>query len=236
MARKKLTPIQKAYRAQVSRIKKIYRSLVKEGYRFEKDLEKLFPKLNVKRPTKRTIEALKEIKPITLRKRSTALSESGKVISGQEAYKERKKLKNKEKERPSYLPPINPAFIKKRKLQDQLDLLRAQQFKQADIIYGNIRELIDRFPTKGSQLLNNLLAYQISKYGLDKVTLTFATMPEEAITQAQNIIYYEQNAAEMHQALSKLAEIITGEVMSPTLSKEIGEILDELDSYDDVEP
>ena len=96
MARKrksKRTANQQAYLNQIRRIARAYKTLERKGYRFHEDLEDIVSGIKglPKRVTKKAIETLKRVTPAVLRKHATALSASGKIVSGTEKFREERR-------------------------------------------------------------------------------------------------------------------------------------------------
>lgn len=210
--RKKLTKNQELFRKQVKRIKRAYKRLSVEGYRLDNPLESIVQLEMPKRVTKKTLEKLKKVTPAFLRENSTALDKSGKIQSGTVVYNERRTIKRLNK-----------------KLQKQ----RQIQFNQGDIIYENIMDMIDKFPTKGSSYLSSILSYEISRYGKDNVLRAISQIPQEFIKSIQEVMYYEKDRNSNHKALKDFAEILKGSVLTVDESKEISAILDELDIFEE---
>lgn len=76
----------KEYAKELARVKKLLNSLEKRGYTLPKSLTKLTEKK--KRPTKKSVEALKNVTGKTVYKKAKYKTESGKTITGEERRKQ----------------------------------------------------------------------------------------------------------------------------------------------------
>ncbi len=76
----------KQYAKELARVKKLLNSLKKRGYTLPKSLTKLTEKK--KRPTKKSVEALKNVTGKTVYKKAKYKTESGKIIAGEERRKQ----------------------------------------------------------------------------------------------------------------------------------------------------
>ena len=74
-----MTPIQKLYRNQINRIKRLIRSYIKKGYNITYEIPSYV------RPNKRTIERLKSINATDILENSTYTLKTGDVVTGYEA-------------------------------------------------------------------------------------------------------------------------------------------------------
>ena len=99
------------------------------------------------------------------------------------------------------------------------------------IVYENMLSLIDSYPSKGSEELRRALNEEINTYGYDRVCASLALAPEQAISIAQDIVYYPTGgttSAEAHRAFIKLGDIIKGTVRSEQDARTIGDVLDSM--------
>ncbi len=124
--------IEKEYKKEVNRLNRFIKRAEKRGYRFS---EKAIPR-QVKNPTKASIERLKKIKTSDLYAKATALSESGKIISGAEKRKEEKRIASEK------------AWQARRRKKDEKELEKMQQnksesnpFNMGQIVYRKLKAL-----------------------------------------------------------------------------------------------
>lgn len=220
-ARKK-SPNQVAYQNQIKRIKRAFSTLEKSGYRFSEDLEDIISEIKEvpKRITKQEIQKLKRITPAVLRKHATALSETGKIVSGTERFRElrresarRAAQTRKRKQAIAALPNI------------------------VDIVLENVEDLIRMNPSnKGAEYLQNLLDSEIKKYGRKKVAQAMMKYPTWFIEQAQNIIYYPDRGGSgyANRALIAFSQMIRDNLPDDSESRELGDVLDEMEEEDEL--
>lgn len=128
------------------------------------------------------------------------------------------------------------AWEKRRRRQDRIDWGRVDyqdvtsqtvQFTQGDIVYQNITDLIDQYPTKGSEILKKALRSEINQYGYDAVVNALAEMPQDQIELAEKIAFYEDDTEKLHEAIEALFSGIKGTVLSQQELKELGNMMDE---------
>lgn len=240
MAKKKvkLTANQIAYNKQISRIRRAYKTLEKQGYRFDKSVESFLPDKRPSRITQAAIERLKEITPKRLRKSTTALDESGKVVSGTEAYKERQRaVAKRAAETRAYnkwlQTPAGQAYLKQqaderwreqRRRQDMEQQRQARALNEAQIILDNVQALINRYETIGANYLNRALQREIAQFGLDAVMQAIANSPVDIVEAAQNIIFYQENMTgeEASRAIRNFINVIRGTVPTEEQQRELG--------------
>lgn len=238
-AKRKPTKNQQTFAKQVHRIKESYRRLISQGYRFDRPLEDI---VNLERPKsvrKTTLAKLAKITPASLRKFTTAISEvTGKIIPGTEAFTERRREAGKKgaktraivKEAKKESAKI-PTWEEQRRLQDLLDLQRAQEFQAGELIMQQLENLFDLFPTKGSNRLKKMLDREIINYGRDAVMRSIAQAPEEIIRQAQELVYYERDKESLHKGYIALHNMITGEIANLDTRKQLEFELDEISDF-----
>ena len=219
--RRKRTQNQLSYIKQARRIARAFRELEKKGYRFHEDLEDIVPDMNKlpKRVTKQAIQKLKKVTPAVLRKHATALSASGKIVSGTEKFREERRESarraaetRRRKKAVAGLPNI------------------------VDIILDNVEDLIRQNPSaKGAEYLQNLLDSEIKKYGRKKVAQAMVRYPAWFIEQAQNIIYYPDRGGSgyANRALIAFSEMIRDSLPDDNESRQLGEILEEGEDWED---
>lgn len=221
--RKKRTKNQQAYLKQISRIKRAFRKLEKSGYRFHEDLEDIVAGIKAlpSRVTKQAIQRLKKVTPAVLRKHATALSETGKIVSGTEKFKEERR------------ESARRAAETRRRKREMADLPNI-----VDVILDNVMDLIRQNPSaKGAEYLQNLLDHEIKKYGREKVAAAMARYPAWFIEQAQNIIYYPDRGGSgyANRALIAFSEMIRDSLPDDNESRQLGGVLEDSEQWEDEE-
>lgn len=100
----------------------------------------------------------------------------------------------------------------------------------SDIIYRNVMATIAEYPSsEGAQYLTNLLNSEIRNYGLDAVIAGMAAVGEQIVKLAQEIVYYELNSQQLHEALQAFSQIIRGGiVLSKQESIALNEVLENI--------
>lgn len=213
---KKVSALQQEYKKQIRRIKSFIRNAEKRGYRFEKNILPEKPK----RITKASVNRLKDIKPITLYKKSTYLSESGTIIKGTEGRKEERKIAAKKGKKTREL--------RKRAIEQQPAYI-------GDLILQSIQEMIDsvkRDHRKAGDSLQRLLENEINQYGKEAVARSLSNTPQEAIELAQLAINYNPGDTRHDGAIRELEMIITGTIPTAEELRILQDNIDE-DEYTD---
>lgn len=210
-SKKKPTANQAEYRKEVNRIKRFIKGAEKRGFRFDSGIIPPEPA----RITKAKIAELKKLTPELLYRKSTALNEAGKVVSGTERRREERKLAAKkgiDKKKRRFGP--TPSVY--------------------DIILSNIEALIDQYPSsKGGKYLSNLLKSQIKRFGRKAVAEAIEGNPE-LYEKAQQIIYYMDKSGNLHWALRSFATVIEDEILGYEYMEDIEEALSDYDeNFDD---
>lgn len=240
---RKQSPIQKEYSKQVSRIKAFIRRAEKRGYRFEKDIIPAKPK----RITKASVRKLKEIKPITLYKKSTYLSESGDIISGVQGRKEERSISAKKGVIKRQLKKTIPGKIlsweEERRIKDEQikkDLQAQRQlrmvFTKGNIIYNNILDLIneiDKSHKKAAEKLRKLLDSQINQFGKDKVMLSLSQNEAEVMELIDVTLRYNPGDDRHDTAIRELYTLFKGEIPTSQDMKDLQDLIDADISYDE---
>ena len=214
---KKQLEIENQYKKEVNRLNRFIKQAEKRGYRFEQNT---IPR-QVKRPTKASIERLKKIKNADLYAKATALSETGKVITGTEKRKEEKRLASKK------------AWQTKRRKQDEKQLEEMQQnkiesnpFNMGQIVYRKIKSLISDFwedKGKGARLLKDELETQINSYGFNAVMYSISQAPSDVLELSEKVAKYRSGSPQSVNALTNLSNLIIGEVPDMEKLKELEE-------------
>lgn len=240
---RKQSSIQKEYSKQVSRIKAFIRRAEKRGYRFEKDIIPAKPK----RITKASIRKLKEIKPITLYKKSTYLSESGYIISGVQGRKEERSISAKKglikRQLKKTIPGKILSWEEERSIKDdQIKKdLQAQKrlrmmFTKGNIIYNNILDLIneiDKSHKKAAEKLRKLLDSQINQFGKDKVMLSLSQNETEVMELIDVTLRYNPGDDRHDTAIRELYTLFKGEIPTSQDMKDLQDSIDADLSYDE---
>lgn len=121
---------------------------------------------------------------------------------------------------------------RKRREQDIKDKEQAQEIDAGEVIYQQVNDLIDAYPTPGSKFLDKALAKEIAKYGRDKVLQGMANAPEQVIAGAQYLVYYEEVAEAIHAAFLNFFETIIGTTIGE-YAEELGEVMDQMTDYEE---
>ena len=202
-----------------SNIKRTIRSMEKRGYRISEEL-----KGKVQTGKYQTLKSIHRNKYSKLYSEATA-DINGKIVSGTEKRQfERKESARKSRQKDSG----TDTWEKERRRQDAIDRESAQQFQEGEIVYSNIIDMINQYPTKGAKHLSDMLSREIAKYGKENVIMAMAQAPDTAISYARTIVFYEDSSEGIHTALQEFAGMITGAIPDADEAKEMGEVMDEL--------
>lgn len=230
------------YKKERKRIQSFIRSAKKRGYRFP---DNILPK-QPKRIRKESVERLKKLTRTELYKKSTALTESGKIVSGLEAEQERRSKAAKKgarirkkalehgfktaKEYRQY-----KKWEKQREKQDIIDRSKAENIQEGRVIWEQIIDLKNSIGGQGAIIFDNFISSEIENRGLDAILFAIAQAPKEFYQAAQTVIYY-RDKSRIQRSIIKMGFIISGNKIDSVLAKQLGEILDELDEmYSDYE-
>lgn len=99
---------------------------------------------------------------------------------------------------------------------------------EKQLVYSNVKALIDMYPTPGSAYLSHLLESDIKNYGEENVTKALSQLPDEYLSVIQDVIHYEEDSGKIHHALKEFADAILGEIPDEEKAKVQGEIMDML--------
>lgn len=99
---------------------------------------------------------------------------------------------------------------------------------EKQLVYSNVKALIDMFPTPGSAYLSHLLESDIKNYGEENVTKALSKLPDGYLSSIQDVIHYEEDSGKIHHALKEFADAILGEIPDEEKAKVQGEIMDML--------
>ena len=172
-----------------------------------------------------TLKSIQNKQYIKLYKEATAEID-GEIVSGTQYRREERKRAGKKSSGAS--KATASIFETARQEQDVLEKARADLYNEGEIIYDNIMELIDTYPTKGSRKLRENLKNEISRYGKEAVLQSMAQSPTQVIASAQQVIFYEDDADSIHSAYQDFADLIRGTIPSADDAKETGELMDEM--------
>lgn len=252
MAKRKLTPTQKLR----SLVQQQVRRMEKRGYRIDSPLKE-----KIKSGKYQTLKSIQRDKYKKLYEAATAESEGKIISGRRKRYIERKEAAEKAvktrqrahrktdvvwKEAPSITEledelydkskrPLTPdefeRMIKAKK--DARDILAANDIQEGNVMYNNIEEIIDKFKDKrkGASILEDALASEIEKYGINAVMEAMANAPGDIIQEAQNIAFYSGDKAERHRSLVHFFDAIIGEVRTLEADKRLGEALDRMTDF-----
>ena len=99
---------------------------------------------------------------------------------------------------------------------------------QGDIIYDNVIDMIDTYPSKGSAYLRKRIKEEIRQYGRDAVVRSMSDAGEELVTVARTIAVYDESAEVIHDAIVSFFEIIHGYMPNNYETEEMADMMDEL--------
>ena len=184
MARKKVKGVQR----QLARIGKQIKRMESRGYRLPGELSSAnYRKTLAGLSWQKLRGAFSSEK---LYEKATALSESGKIVSG----KERRTEESKEAARKA---------AETRKLP-----------KEVDLVLDRIKEKISNIPTKGSYFLEKELNREIKLYGETAVAEAIQNVPDEFLSEVDTLLKYEDADSESYSAtIKKFAEIVRGSML-----------------------
>ena len=228
-------------RKQLKRIRQFISRAEKRGYRFPTGFRESLTELSTQK--------LKTFTPEKLYTQfaTAILEKTGEVVAGIE----RRAEERSEAAIKAARTRIEGKFAKSiegQLLQQQIDALAVEEYdedpsiydvewarnnfiSEGRVIYENILNLIESYPSRGSEELRKALNEEINTYGFDRVCASLALAPQQAIQAAQEIIYYPTGgttSAEAHRAFIKLGDIIKGTVRSEQDARSIGDVLDSM--------
>lgn len=206
--RKKLTPNQREYRKQITRLNRAIRRIEKAGYVFQEDISFEMPK----RVTKKAIERLKSIKPKDLYQFTVRLNpETGEIIPGQEAR-------------------IESARERARKAAETRRNNRenAMTFGQyQDTIIQNFKNYILGFPRSISERLISWINALIQQAGTEAVVTMLTNSPDVFREYLIRVSYDSETAvteyaASMMEYLPDLSDQRKSDLMDQFEAEELG--------------
>lgn len=192
-SKKKLTPMQQAFKKEQKRIKSLIKRAEKRGYKFE---ENLIPDLP-KRVTKKALEEIKRLKPDRLYKHSISWIDGQQVSGKKKRTIERKKSAEKARITREMRKTFYTGDVE---TQDYIPILSPEN------VIGSYLQTLSNFPNGTgahlirkwfSEVMNNL----INKYGKDIANQLMATAIEDATNSGyvvDNHIAYSATHATHH--------------------------------------
>lgn len=107
--------------------------------------------------------------------------------------------------------------------------------KQSELMMYRIQNMIDKYPYRSAEYLNNILKSDINRYGRDAVMDALEAIPSSEIDRVDTILYYPGNRSrsDTHNDLRTFAEILKGYIPDEAESKEIADIMDADAGWDD---
>lgn len=250
MARKKLSSTQRAYKQQIKRINQFISRLQKEGVK-TKPVEKIIKSAYVGRPTKQSVEKLKrDFSAKEIRKKAGLVQVKGGWITKKEydrrqaqRYKQQiaeyeRKQKRIEKQRISQQKrqatksrkELKQAVKENIKIQKQTAQFMTPP-KESELIFNRITGMINDVKSRGSNMLSNLLASQIKKYGRYAVTSALESLPTEYIESMESLIKYGDDKQQNSLTIKHIAEAIKSEILSDAERMEIANTTDSEEDY-----
>lgn len=229
MAHKKT--LSKQYQQQIKRINKRLEELAKQGYNIVGDFTPTTPK----KPTRKQVEALKQVTPKALRRMADKNYNinigKGKQISQKVA---KSKKVDYRKKPVSARPPKLPK--KQRHIGTEDDFPVADEGK---LIYEAILNILNQPYSAGlnispqiyhdnQQAIKGLLESVIVKDGLDTVLRRFANAGTAVIDAIQGFVYGSDGQADYMQSWQRFVEILTG----GDVSYDVSDIVDEMSDFD----
>lgn len=208
MAVKSKPKITAKRKKELRRVKQFIRRAEKRGYRFSDSF-----KSSIGSKTTRALQSLTPRKLYDLAEYEVIPGEFipgryGRYREREESARKAKQTRQRKKEgqQSEYIPSVN------------------------DIIYKNVLATIDEYPNSdGAQYLTNLLNSEIKNYGLEAVIAGMAAAGDHIVKLAQEIVYYELNSQQLHEALQAFSQIIRGGiVLSKQESMALNEVLENL--------
>ena len=215
------------------------RRMEKRGYRIDTELKE-----KIKTGKYQTLKSIRKNKYAKLYENATAEIDS-KIVTGRKyrqyerkvsaekavetrrINEDRRRVERQAKEAAEVQSEIDK-WAEERRKQDEQDCQLAESIDQGRVMYENITNLIDKFPRAGSDILQQALAYEINKYGLDLVMAGMAQTPINVVEEAQKIVHYNGEKESIHRAITNLFDSITGTIRSIQDSMAIGEAMDRM--------
>lgn len=193
---------------EIKRVKQFIRRAEKRGYKFSEEFKASLTGKTTRALQNLTARKLYELAEYEVLPGAYIPGLQGRFREREEAAKKAVETRRKraEKEKPpapeEAAPPIS------------------------DLVYQNVQATIDEYPSsEGAQYLTNLLDSEVKNYGLDAVVRGCEAAGESLVKLAQEIVYYELNSQQLHEALQAFSQIIRGGIaISKDESKEFNEV------------
>ena len=237
MAKRRPTATQKLRKLVQQQV----RRMENRGYRIDTKLKE-----KIKTGKYQTLKSIRKNKYAKLYENSTAEIDSNivtgrryrqyerkvsaeKAVETRRINEDRRRVERQAKE--AYEAEVQSEIDKweeERRKQDEQDYQLSESIDQGRVMYENITNLIDKFPRAGSDILQQALAYEINKYGLDLVMAGMAQTPINVVEEAQKIVFYNGQKESIHRAITNLFDSITGTIRSIQDSMAIGEAMDRM--------
>lgn len=225
MAKRKLTATQRLRQ----NVKRQIRRMEQSGYRVDTEIKE-----KLQTAKYQTLKAYQRNKYSKLYDQATAEID-GEIVTGQVAKKEKAKerariaaqtRKQRRYEKQQWAVESEEDWKRQRRIQDEIERRNAELYQEGQIVYDNIAEMIDDYPTEGSRALKDILKSEMNKYGRDAVIRAMAQAPDDFIANARTIIYYEKDKDKIHSAITDFVHVITGTLPTAEEAKQIGETMD----------
>lgn len=229
MAKKKHTATQRLR----SNIKRVMRGMEKRGYTIPQEIKEKIDKGKYQ-----TLKSFQEKGYKKLYSQSTAES-GGKIVSGfakrsaersEAGKKGAQTRKQRDQAYRDYIEWLDQSYNYEPTDVSSYSLPIPDHglLSEGELVFSNLMDLIEEYPTKGSNYLNNILSREISQYGQDAVLKALAQVPEDAIREAQIIAHYEDDGTEIARSIRNLSNMIKGTIENDLEAMEMGDLLDEL--------
>lgn len=234
MKRPKQTPLQKEYAKQVKRINKEVSKLRKQGVDTSKLEREIKSQIENKRATAKGVEKLKKeytakkiLHKAGYSKTKQGIKRTSEVVSDiiQKAHeREQQKKLQREARKQARQQAKKPRTPTTRPRQQTT----YSPPREDEVIFKNLQDKINSTTSKGANILEGVLSYEIKKYGRDAVVKALAEIPKEYIERAEKVIYYSTDEkASTHLHVKNLAEMIKSRILSDDETRELAEAIDE---------
>lgn len=256
--RKTLTPLQQQHQHQVKRIQKTLTDIRKQG-RSTKQLEQELKAVLSKRPTTKSIQALKHEYSAQRIKAKAGLIRTSKGYISKEAYErkreeryrineekysarqQQKTERKRQKARDYWQHHLPEVLTSKSKQQQQAHQQGTENLPRlSDLVLDRVLQMIGDATmisdngvnrTRGTEMLHNELRRQIELYGRNAVAGAMEQLPTEVVAEMETLIKYGNDKEQNSATIARIAEAITSEILSPTIRKDIANYVDEGEEY-----
>lgn len=238
MKRPKQTPLQKEYAKQVKRINKEVSKLRKQGVDTSKLEREIKSQIENKRATAKGVEKLKKeytakriLHKAGYTKTKQGIKRTSEVVSDiiQKAH-EREQKKEAKKQAKRDLQKQARQRAKKQSIGIPIPKNKYLPPKEGEKIMENLQKKIDSTSSKGSQILEYVLANEIKRFGRDAVVKALAELPKEYIEKAEKVLYYSDDSkVTTHRTIKNLAEMIQSRILDDNELKDLTEAVDDLE-------